>query len=1011
MPTTSWKSLFAANHFAVGAVMIVPTELVRRQISEEILAEREVVMGPRVMTFNVLEKLLSSELGAAPMDSMLRLMAINVAAPDLWKPLGLPGQLDQARVLDLADQLGDGFDRLRLAGVTYEALEALEPKAVTSVLADVFRRFDAWRGERDDEHSRRRKLIEALTAGRGFRFLAEVEVVWCLHSARLSPFETEFLKALASQLRVELQLSAPAWLLAEEIPPGAGYHRLKLIRELEKSEAPGLNLTWADPGVDSADIPEALRYASENLFGPWPKTPAPDPGGVLTITRTPYRYHEAEEVARRVKALMAAGVPARKIGVAVPSVAGWVPHLRDCFRRFRLTMRYTREVPLSDYPPVAALLDLFVFFGSNWELRRIVKILESPYFSFNVGHLLRPYLADIGITDTRAAGGFKVNFDKISDPALKEKLRPVYKAAALLKDAEMSLVSAKSWKSFRDRLQGIVKDFGWPGTAPAEPPAQSFEHPFFERAAADSVAVERMAECLGRLFDCLVNSHHAPQIGLESFRLWLGRVMGETFMPGLGGAPMGVHVMNYFDLHGARFEALFLMGLNDKVFPSASAEDCWWPEELVEALAGGALGRRLWSSASDSYRQQEDMVAQALSQARRVFISFQSNTEDQRPALPSPLVDSLVDLFGKENLPVESVGWPLPPPADCAAEPGELWLNLAVRRPGDEPPGVFREISGLPPAEVTDLWKSVANRRRRLNNYQTQLKSEQVAAWLATLRRHAGRPLTSVRPLTAYATCPRAFWYGQILDLAPWSGPLETWPSAAQGEVVHQTLERFLAPLLTGEELDYAATRLKYIYWEVVHRHFCSRPIGRKPVYEALSKKIETSLMSWLERHGNLAKLNLAALEWSFGPSQGHSAPPFEVESPSGSFYLTGRVDRIDRQGGHVVVRDYKISRTSYYGDERKPADGFRPAWHYPMILYALAAGAHFKADARAVIEFVDPKEGTDQLVVEDGDAKEFSDLWELLLQGRLTKAPKAESCGYCGYARLCRPAALQTES
>jgi hypothetical protein len=1001
-----WKKLFSASHFAIGTLLIVPNDMVRNMVGEEILTNREVVMGPRVMSFNLLEKILSGELGPAPIDGLLRLMALNAAAPDVWEPLGLPGHLEPARVIELADQLGDGLDRLRLAGVSWETLESLEPRELSAALAAIGRRYEAWLGDRDDQFSRRRKLLEALRGGHQFDALAEIESVHCHHSSRLSPFEAELLKALAAKYRVNLRLSAPRWLLEENIPPGTGYHRLRLVRDLEGSQIPGLDLTWADPQKpDRPEVPEALRYASENLFGPRPQGPAPDPTGVLSILAVPTRYHEVEEVGRKIKALLVGGIPSHRLAIAVPTLSLWLPSILDVARRFGLSLRYRRGIPLSSYPPVSALLDLVSLWDSNWELTRILKILESPYFEFGLEGLLRPFLHEIGISDERAAGGFKANFDKISDPVLREKLKPTYLAVGRLKQAAMNLSAAKTWKSFRDRLQSILRGFGWPGRVLAESQGRGYEHEFWLRTSTDSVSVERMANLLHGLFDALAASQHAPPVSLASFKLWLHRTMSETAMEEHGGSEMGVKVLNYFDLHGAFFEALFLMGLNDKVFPSAKAEGCWWPEELVQSLATTSLGRRLWSNAAENYQREEDIVAQALSQAKRVVISYQTSTEDQRPALPSAIVESLIDLWPEGVLKAERPGWPLPPPADRVCDAGELWLNLAVNHPAQSAPEIFKRLSRRPLEEAEGLWASIPTRRKSLNLLQERLSPQLLEAWLGTLPQYQGRPLATVRPLVGFAECPRRFWYQEILSVAAWPGTMETWSGWAQGEVIHQTLENFLGPLVSHETRDFGPSRLKYIYWERAHRHFCSRPVGRRPVYSAISKKLEASLMAWVERHKDLAKVKVAALEWSFGNSQGHDAPPYRVDSPSGDFFLTGRVDRIDWEGGHVVVRDYKTNRGLMYDSGgQRPKEGLRPSWHYPMILYALAAGQHFKAEPQAVIEFVDPREGEDQLGVEMGEPAEFSQLWEELMRGELGGPSDGGHCQYCQYTRLCRP-------
>ncbi|MDR0622384.1 MAG: PD-(D/E)XK nuclease family protein [Deltaproteobacteria bacterium] len=1002
----NWKTLFSTSNFAMGTLLIVPTVLVRNMVAEEILSSREVLMGPRVLTFTQLENLLADEMGPAPVDRLLRLMALNSVAPEIWDPLGLPGLPTPDRVLELAEQMGDGLDRLRLAGITSDILETYEPKSLTGVLAKNGRRYYSWLGDRDDHFTRRSKLLEALKSGRKFKALEDVEAIHCSHSKRLSPFEAELIKALSTQKRVELRMSAPKWLLEEKIPPGTSYHRLRFIRDLETTAGPGLNLIWTDPGdTVQWEIPPALRYASENLFGPPPTEPAPDPTGVLAITAFPTRFYELEDIGRKIKALLIQGVPAHRVTAIVPNVPQWLPGIYDVAMRFGIPIRYPRGSPLSVYPPVTALLDLFSLWGSNWEINRILKILETPYFDFDLEGPLRPHIFEIGTSDDRASGGFKVNYEKIVDQDLKEKLKPVYLAITRLKQAEMNLMAAKTWKSFRDRLQSILKGFLWPGPMLPEPRGRGYEKDYWLRTTTDPRAVQLMADVLTKLFDALVSSQHSPPVSLDSFKLWLKAAMAGVTLEIHGGHTMGVKILSYEDLHGAFFDSLFLMGMNDKVFPSAKAESCWWPDDLVESLANSNLGRRLWYSASESYSREEDIVAQALVQAKRVHISYQSSTDDMRPALPSPVVESLIELFPDGILRVKKSGWPIPPQPENVCDPGDLWLNLVVSHPTKEAPEIFKRLSTRSLEETEGLWASIWARRKSLDLYQEKMPPELLRAWLDTQHNYEGRPNLSIRHLTVFSDCPRKFWYQEILNLFHWGGAMEVWPSADQGEVIHATLERFLEPLIKGETKDYGPSRLKYIYWELVHRQYCFKAVGRKPIFDALTLKLETALMAWIQRHKDLAKSQLEAIEWSFGGRQGNDAPPYKVDSPSGSFYLSGRIDRIDWEGGHVVVRDYKTNRSSYYNaGGRKPKEGPRPSWHYPMVLYGLVAQDHFKAEAEPIIEFVDPREGKDQLTIEPGDSSELAQLWENLLDGTLTTPQDQKLCGNCDFVRLCRP-------
>ncbi|MDR1656811.1 MAG: PD-(D/E)XK nuclease family protein [Deltaproteobacteria bacterium] len=977
------------------------------------MSDIEAVVGPRVRTFGRLESELSAELGPRVLDDWAIIFKLNSLAPELWDVLNLPGRPEPYLTAELADQLGDGFDRLRLASVGWDRLETLEPKELAVTMARLGRLYEEWLGMRDDLFSRRLKLLKALSGSHlwPFKVLDKVDIIYCGHSQRLSPFEAELLKALAVHHDVELRMEAPPWLLAENVTRSGDYHRLRLAKDLEANAPERFTLTWADPdNYLHPEVPAALRFASENLFGPPPEQIPPDPTGVLRIVEAPTRYHEAEEVCRRLKSLIVGGIPPHRLGVAVPTVAVYLPALEDVARRFGLVFDHVKGAKLSEQAPVLAVLDLLALWDSNWELTRILKVLESSFFEFGLEGPVRLAFLQAGILDDRASGGIKDNFEKVFDPKLKEVLKAAADAVEMLRAAKAVLVQSEDWKQFRDRLQSILTGFGWPGPGldPAIPKNEVTDR-FLARTKSEGLAVGSFTSALDCLFNALTESPQAPPVSLDSFRLWLGRALSGAEIEDRRSTGGGIKLSNYYDLHGAFFETLFLMGLNDRVFPGGQAESCWWPKNFINALATGFLGRRLWSDAAESYQREEEMVVGALSQAKQVVLTYLASDEQNRPALPSPLIESLKGLWPNGELRPEKPGWPLPPPAERVCDQGELWLNLAVNNQADgAPPAEFLELSGLGPA-AESLWHSIFVRRSRLALYQTSLTDRQLAAYLASLPRDKGKPVVGVSFLTGYRNCPRQFWLAQILGLERWPEPSDMWPPTTWGEVIHQSLERFYRPLLNANSTKLSWDLLKYHFWELAFRLSCYNPIGRRPVWDADAKRYEKILKDWYERQDNQNHSKLEALEWSFGPSDLNSgsrrqpdAPAFEIETVKGAFLLKGRIDRIDWKDGKIEIIDYKTRRSSYYLD-KPPSDGAeREAYEYPMILYSLAAAKFFRSEVTARLEFIDPNDKEPTLDIPSGTEDIFAAMWEAVLSGELPPTEDETVCSWCDFTRLC---------
>ena len=665
-----------------------------------------------------------------------------------------------------------------------------------------------------------------------------------------------------------------------------------------------------------------------------------------------------------------------------------------------------------------------------------MKVLESPYFDFDLPAGFRLALLEAGVLDDRESGGYASSLWRVRKDELNKILKPVAGKIDRLKRAGAALEASTSWREFRNILQSLVAHFKWPNIKFPEPepssapqrgrpkakaeakaeakadfkgrlgegaPGKGLERfcgEEAERAIArrDAAAVEAAANAMIGLFDALQESSDAPKASLRNFRLWLDEALGGLSVQDPAQGPPGIEIMGYYDLHGARFDTLFLAGLNDRVFPAPAADPCWWPDAFVEGLAEGWLGRRLWSDAAETYQTREALVAQALGQASKVILSYHLAREDGLPMLPSPLLESLKGLFPEGELKVERPGWPLPPAPSRICDPGELWLSLAQKWPGADPPKIFARFQPSE-EEASRLWKSLGVRRARISKRLGELPEAYLSAWLATLERHQGMPLVSLNLLTGYKECQRKFLLERLIGLDRWPVPVEEWEPKEWGDLLHETLEKYLRPAMEGSLKPLTFDCLKFLHWENAHRRSCNRPIGREPVWKAQVAREVRDLEGWFKRQA-LSKLKLMDLEWSFQP--GGDAPPLAIETAVGPLAIQGRVDRLERLDGGIVLTDYKRIRSAYYSGD--PGEGEnRQIWEYQLVLYSLAVKSHFPAESvTSRIEFINPKDKEPIVEIPPGEPALLGGLWEAVFSRGLAPAAEMDSCQKCEFGALC---------
>jgi len=159
--------------------------------------------------------------------------------------------------------------------------------------------------------------------------------------------------------------------------------------------------------------------------------------------------------------------------------------------------------------------------------------------------------------------------------------------------------------------------------------------------------------------------------------------------------------------------------------------------------------------------------------------------------------------------------------------------------------------------------------------------------------------------LNTYLLCPLKFYYRYLLGLKPAIAVTEDVDSAALGEIIHQTLEAYFAPYrkrLYRKAADNDSERLISIFQErftgsAIYR--CLPPEKRFFLEYVAAYRLQGYLLQMPEA----TFIEALEEEYRLLLSLGH-----------GEFTFYGKVDRIDKRGGHWIILDYKTGRTEAFG-------------------------------------------------------------------------------------------------
>ena len=512
-------------------------------------------------------------------------------------------------------------------------------------------------------------------------------------------------------------------------------------------------------------------------------------------------------------------------------------------------------------------------------------------------------------------------------------------------------------------------------------------------------------------------------------------------------AARGVSIVAVNSLVGIEFARVWILGATERAFPPPLRQDPILLDDERETITQRAPSPLAPRSARGS--EEALIFALACEAAReRLVVSYARRaTGESRPRLPSVFFRELVSqLEGErvsaddapllarddvERIPGDAIGAPIgaghshDPEAVSAAAAGAVseperdrtYLQARVTRPL-----AVATFERAQPSFARALQAARARFAERYSVWDGALGPDAQAAIAALMP--ADQPL-SATSLEGYATCPARFMLERLLRVKAVEEPEQVVriDALSRGSVIHRILERFYdewngkepAPLapeaekrmraIAGEECDAARDRGE---------------TGYPAMWEADRVELIEDCVRWLEheRHDELTRaLPLVTVEARFGQrmtgeKQGSlsQTDPIEIELPSGTLHLHGRIDRVnwDPQRSSFRVVDYKTGKR--YAEKSAELQGGRML---QLPLYVLAAAKLLGIDPSAgAAAYVYPTRKGEFQVVDwkpvDLAARQ-ADVLALLdaivtsaRRGDFIIAPSEGACDYCPFNGIC---------
>jgi ATP-dependent helicase/nuclease subunit B len=730
-----------------------------------------------------------------------------------------------------------------------------------------------------------------------------------------------------------------------------------------------------------------------------------------------------------------------EIGVVARSLESYGGVVSEIFERHKIPLAASLETPLLQSPLTKAVILLLNLPAKDFVRSQVIDLLSSPYLRLPSAaqdrSSARPDLWDLATRELAICKGAAEwrrlrNFTRrdlllaqIADDDEPRVIRvPAAQLTALADTVEtlsadlVNLPAQASWREHAEAWQAVLQKYFaiaplTDDTDPTEPddaaPIKSEIYAVLQRLAALDA----------------VNAAVTLDDFSHTFEHWLER----STLTDERRNHDGVWLLNAGGARGLKFRALFLLGMNEGVFPRTIREDAFLRDsdrEVIERDLGYKVNPKL-----AAFDEEKLLFTLLVGAAReKLYCSFQRADDSGRALSPSWYLDELKRALERAGHGFESVTIPrasleksrlAPFDRQDSLPPAELAIRLTLT--GQDPTALIQATAALP---------ALYSRGRKMI-FELDRSSDRLLAYDGLVgrfddywQRFAERGL-SPTALETYARCPFQFFARHVLGLLPLDRPEEVLgPSPAEfGQLGHEILTGFYQTLIDcGYFAGKAASvnideLLSAVAARAYAEYAAKNPVGYPLAWEHLQESLSRLLRQVIAQ--DLAELSGSGFVPLSLEQRAACHLPSDWPEPLANLAIRGRMDRIDRKADQLRVIDYKFK----FGANPTTADKnliraalrgerLQPPFYYLLAAHGDGAENHAASVAEAAFYYIAQRWSGGPLISASYDGaglrgsigaatkQTIAYLAGGVRQGRFF-LNRADHCSHCDVAIVCR--------
>jgi ATP-dependent helicase/DNAse subunit B len=827
--------------------LIVPNRPDVDRVERDLLARNPALLGGSIGTFDDVFRRIRERAGSRSRpqltDAQRSLLLARVVSAAQLNGLG-----SSARYPGFAEALGAAVADIEAA--------LLDPDDLHGHLADLYR---AYRAELDRLDLWDRELARGHTA----ELVASNFEAWGPSPVFAYGFEDltgaqwHLLEALAG--RVEVVVSLPY----EPLRPA--FASLQRTAD-DLARLAGEEIESLSP-QDWYESP-ALAHLERSLFEERRTEPPPLEGAIRFLEAAGTRA-SLELAGEEILGLIRNGTPAEEIAVVAPNLERVRSPLETAFGSLGVPYSYEGRLSLRRTAFGTALLGLLRFVWLGGTRRDLFAFLRSPYS---------------GLARSRA------DFveGRLRGRAVKEPARVSEETERLLGHPVPALRELQAAEDPLAAAEALVRTMIMAAYGLESPPVGEASRIDLRAHEAALAALEELAGWRQ------LGGEAAPDQIVSTIERAQVRV-------GRAGEPGKVAVVDLLRARTRRWQNVFVLGLEEGVFPRRANETPFLPDETRRELEAAERGRRLVRP--DPLARERYFFYTACTRAwRQLVLVREAADDDGRPREPSPFYEEVRSRFDPADVaratkkrPLSSLSWEL---ERGPTERERLRAAAAIASTDED------EARAL---AIANGWE------RRIERALSAFDRRTVLAHPLVLEELGQRARFSVTELERFLECSSMWFFERVIDPKEIDAVLD---ARVRGGIAHQALYRFYSGLpkrfgadaVEPERLDEALGFLRECLVEAIAGgvRLELSDLERLELQETLARDLEHFVRQDVE-------LGLPLVPRRFEVGFGTSSAPVELQRglELGGFTVSGKIDRIDVDpfSARGIVQDYKLGR------------------------------------------------------------------------------------------------------